>query len=500
MATINQRELRDALVGDLEAAWKYSRQLHAEDKPYAFVLYFMGSAQFTTHVLTEQGLTRIAQSSVENGAFDELEKAREALRYDIADEPHFYELVKQLPRVEAVIKQLLGSIEGPKAYTMVSEAAMDALKELDGRGLFGAGVERESLLLVLVEDSELDWTLASAKRLNPPSVFERLQNYYQPGGIFLSSERIAVGGDMLYSIGTKELPGASAGTKSSRIQELVAYELRGGRLVRRWAHGFSGSTTSSRAVASTPNGSFVFVLRVKHGSTASRLYQFSRDKGELLNEYEFSGYPTFAVSPDGSQIAIKNTRPTLDILGASDLKFVRTRKLEAKPFGMPMRWLRSGEILLVTQPGLIRVDPASDAPATQVNLPCRDISTDDAARVLAVSQRTDFTPGKVAESGVQLLSLPGLEPIRTFMIPGHQAGGGVLSGDGKLLAFETRPAKGYPFIAAFDVETGRELGRRKVSNVRELQFLSDNRTVAFPTFSHAPAESVELWTIPEAQV
>jgi len=164
-----------------------------------------------------------------------------------------------------------------------------------------------------------------------------------------------------------------------------------------------------------------------------------------------------------------------------------------------MRWLRSGEILLATEAALFRFDPATDAPAVALKMPCFGISTDEAGLLLALSPKIEFSPpepGQVLESAVQLFSLPALEPVRSFLIPGHQASSGGLSPDGRLLAVKARPAKGQPFTAVFDVATGRELARWKASSTWELQFLPDNRTLAIPTSSYAPAEPVALWTIP----
>jgi hypothetical protein len=137
-----------------------------------------------------------------------------------------------------------------------------------------------------------------------------------------------------------------------------------------------------------------------------------------------------------------------------------------------------------------------------VKINCRSISADDTGRFVAVSQW--FTtgppnPDQLLEFGVELLALPGLEPVRSFLIPGHEASAGALSPDGRLLALEATQtrSRGF-FIAVFDTATGRELARRKSSGVylRGIHFLPDNRTLAIPGYGHTPAEPVELWTIP----
>lgn len=56
------------------------------------------------------------------------------------------------------------------------EAAIGALEDLDAEGIFGRGVARNDLtVFVTITDSNDASRLerASAKRLNPPAVFER---------------------------------------------------------------------------------------------------------------------------------------------------------------------------------------------------------------------------------------------------------------------------------------------------------------------------------------
>ena len=65
--------LVDAFLGDLAAAWAYSRHVHAGLTPYAFVLYGQESpTEFTAHVLTEEGLTAVARRYVERESYASL--------------------------------------------------------------------------------------------------------------------------------------------------------------------------------------------------------------------------------------------------------------------------------------------------------------------------------------------------------------------------------------------------------------------------------------------
>src|SRR5439155_13973602 len=140
---------------------------------------------------------------------DTLEEARAALRYSVADSPLFRAFEERLPSVEAVFgphAEVLGETAG---YKLLAEAAMDAISLLDQTGLFGTGAVREQILLIFItDDTEVDWTLPSAKRLNPASVFERFEKATRIEGTYSSCHALAASPDgrTLYTGGSRKNP------------------------------------------------------------------------------------------------------------------------------------------------------------------------------------------------------------------------------------------------------------------------------------------------------
>src|SRR5215213_3470088 len=183
--------LVDAFLGDLAAAWAYSRSLHAGLTPYAFVLYGVESpTEFTAHVLTEEGLTAVARRYVERESYDTLEEAREALRYAPADAPPpSSDAETDLPTVRALFASYGETVGEGEGYRVLAAAATDALGALDRQGLFGTRAARERILLViLVEGTDEDFSTPSARRLNPPAVFERFERSMKVEGVFAKCE------------------------------------------------------------------------------------------------------------------------------------------------------------------------------------------------------------------------------------------------------------------------------------------------------------------------
>ena len=88
LISVDRHKLQAAFYEDLADAWRRQRQRAREETPYAFVLYGVEDVpEFTAHVLTEEGLTRVAQRYVDQGYYETLRESCEALRYSVADSP-----------------------------------------------------------------------------------------------------------------------------------------------------------------------------------------------------------------------------------------------------------------------------------------------------------------------------------------------------------------------------------------------------------------------------
>src|SRR5215472_12046004 len=135
---IKPAQLRGAFRADLAACWQYARSRHSKETPYAFALHGLeGAPHLYPFVLTEEGLTRVAERYVKEGPYETLEEARKALRYSMEDSPYTGELEDELPNVDALMEPIEDSLDETEGYALLAKAAMGALAALDKQGVFG---------------------------------------------------------------------------------------------------------------------------------------------------------------------------------------------------------------------------------------------------------------------------------------------------------------------------------------------------------------------------
>jgi hypothetical protein len=445
-------------------------------------------------VLTEESLTTRANVYLAKGAYDTLSDARKALRYSVADSPHFSELEDSLATVNALMAPFEEKIDETAGYELLAKAAIAALQELDEQRLFGNARQREKLLLLIITfDTDVAWFLPSARRLNSAAAFRRLEKETRIEGTFRTSLALAVSGDgrFLYSHGTREI---SRKTEES-VSEVVAYNISTPRLKRRWTFSFPSTGDTARGVTCTRDNKTLFVLRTEcngsHPETV--LMRFSSNQSKPLQTTRLEGEAGgIAVSHDNSRVAITCDK-TVHIL---DDKLSTIQRVQLDTRGRKMHFLSSGELLIATGLGLFRMDAAFNVAHASPTYGYHDLALDDAEKLLVVKRRTPSPP---SECGVDILSLPSLIPVRTILLPNHQAGHPAISPDGRLLAFEANEVGSFYriFVAVFETATGREIARRKIELLNDLKFLRDNRTLAIGRSAITKSEPVELWTVPE---
>ena len=243
MATrLSPKQLTEAFVTDLTTAWQ-TLGGRANQSPYAFVLYGNeGRAELLPVVLTEEGLTQVATRYVKNNYHDTLDEARHALRYSVTDSPTFAAGAKLgLPAVKKLFAPHGESLGEKKGYQVLVKSAMDALSRMDNGGLFGTGPHRDQLLLIIItDDTEEDWSLSSAWKLNPPAVADRYENHFPKiEGEFASCMAAASSADgkSLYAMISRKNPEP---TKDQEyVAELIASEIAGAQFQRRWRFRFA---------------------------------------------------------------------------------------------------------------------------------------------------------------------------------------------------------------------------------------------------------------------
>ncbi|HYE18156.1 MAG TPA: DUF4303 domain-containing protein [Tepidisphaeraceae bacterium] len=498
--------LRDAYAADLRAAWEYFRTKYGDQTPYAFVMYGVEDpTRLEPHVLTEEGLTRVAQRYLKDGYHDTLDEARKALRYSVADSPLFDALEGRVPAAEALLAGNDAALDRAGGYVLLVKTAADALARLDKEGLFGKGKARAGLLLaVLLEDADDDEGLAdkATKRLNPPAVVKRFEKETAVEGVYAAADVIALapGGKTIYVAGTRD----DQDGEDSDENHVARVDLAGRKLTRRWAFAHPNDGDSVAALVAHPAGRAVYALRTQvgdDGESAGLLMRFAHDRGKPTHERRLNAQGTaLAVSPDGSRLALALADKTVALLDPADLRTLATHKIPDT--ASALLWLANGPILAATGKLLVRLDPDGGKVTATVKLPAFHLAADAGERLLAVGRwfemRDILDRSKRKPFGVTLLRLPSLKPVREVRVDGFQAVTPALSPDGTLLACELHRIGVAPryAVAVFDTRTGKELARRKSNYVNDLAFLPDGRTLVIADSGHYKGEALTLWKIP----
>jgi hypothetical protein len=304
LSNVTPAKLRAAFKTDLAACWQLARANHPDHKPYAFVLYGVeGGASLSPHVLTEESLTQVAQRYLKIGPDDTLGESRKNLRYSVPDSPLYEELADKLISVDALLAPHQRALQENEigGYEALVKAATAAWKDLDEAGLFGQGTAREQLLLVVITElTDIDWSKEIAKKLNPPAVFQRFVDDTRVEGEYKSSMAIALASDgsSLYSTGSRNLPGKK---NDESVSEVVAYDLVGLKLKRRWEFTFPSFGDSGRAIACARDGQSLLVFRAKYaaGNCQILLMRFGADKNQIVEQAQLEGEPAcFAVAQE----------------------------------------------------------------------------------------------------------------------------------------------------------------------------------------------------------
>ncbi|GIH03615.1 hypothetical protein Rhe02_16820 [Rhizocola hellebori] len=476
--------LRQAYVDDLTRAWTTFRATYPDHNPYALVVYGMGcgDADLVPHVLTEQGLAEVAQDYVDGGHHDTLEEAREDLRYSVEDSPlaaDFHELA-----AAGAVSAYLGSLDDEPDTDSAASAVIAALRELDRREFFGTGAVRDQLVLVILDEGDDELAQRSAIELNPPLVAQRFVEQIRTEGDYASCDTLAVAADgkRIYTAGSIANPQAGSGSHEEFLGQLVAYDLHGVSLIKRWAYEIPGWGDSFRQVACSGSAGTVYALRCQYLDSGARavVMRFDAADGRLIDQGELPGEPaSMAVMADGSEIAVSMFEGLLYQLDA-DLQAMDPIRLAQRAGGL--RYLRGGELLIATDDGVLQLDPGSTLPRQVFPFRAFRLSTNDSETMLAVSQWPQIH-GQDVEFGASVVPLPGLSPVRSFLLPDHQAVTAELSADGRrlaLIALALNSARKH--IIVFETETGQELIRLRADHlIGDLAFLPDGSALVVPT-------------------
>ena len=384
-------ELTRAFAADLPAAWRRARDRHPDQTPYAFVLHSHEGSErpeVWPVVLTEQGLDAVAGRYVDKGHYNTVDEARAALRWSVADAPDALEWVNGLPTVDAAVAKHIGDdVDEQAGFQLLADVAVPAWRKLDAAGTFGTGADRDRLLLaVMVFDVGDDPTLGTIPLLNQPAIAERLWPAADPAAFTQMVDDLAVSADgrALYTIGTTDDPTAVPREDDTSTYELVAYQVDGRTLTRRWAHRHrTGLGDSLAGIAVDPADGSIVVVRQHSPDGVKRvtLMRFTADRIEPTHAGGVDGKAfgrTLAISADGTRIGLAGVRePTsaARLIGGSGVNpgvpagtTQRSCSPDSSAAPMTTASARSAPVTQGTVP--VRVKPSPSGSAKRAGAPC----------------------------------------------------------------------------------------------------------------------------------
>jgi len=174
-------DLRRRLVAGARALWEEVRAQHPGEHPYGFLFVLEPEGySVAAAVPTEEWLTRFADAQARAGYGGAADGARAVLRdlYRWTDpEDGWYGL--ESTALKDVSRRLRDAYRDHTfAYygDATERLCLEALRELDGLGVFGRGAERDAVVLGLWYAEQDDETFVRfARQVNPPAVCARLE-------------------------------------------------------------------------------------------------------------------------------------------------------------------------------------------------------------------------------------------------------------------------------------------------------------------------------------
>lgn len=499
---INLRKLQEAFHKDLADAWRRQRERAPDDTPYAFVLYGVeDTPEFTAHVLTEEGLTRVAERYVDEGMHETLEEAREDLRYSVPDSPMFAKSLETLPSVATLFQPVASRLGETAGYKLLAEAAIEALKDLDKEGVFGAKRQRERLLLACItEDTDVDWTDKSAKALNSSAAYKRFQKHYQVAGPFASCQSIAFStdGTSVYFCGSR---GSKESNDDKSDAQLVACELRGLQAKRKWDYRFLMFGDSLREATFDATSETVLLVRATYRDShcVSTLMRFPKNRPQPIATSQVTAEPNqLAVSQDGSRITLTSHAKSVLVFN-SDLECLAEHKVGFRVH-RPL-WLTKNRLLIASDKGVLDFDPETGEYEELTDSPAYHISTDTGESLLGVSRWYGRSHPK-KPFGFDMYRFPSMKLLQKFEPQDCETVLHAIRGDGRIVACGARDTTSMrAWVIVFDVKTGKEIGRRKESNVNDLAFLPNRSVLAIgrSDFYKENREPIEFWSLADEQ-
>ena len=133
------------MIADAREAWERLRGKYPKETFYAFGFYTTElGTYFGPFACGEESLEKVAAEYVARRTYRDLEKAKSALRWSIADSPYHKEMTAHDRRTAAELAKRpepdeLDEVPMAREVRARMNAAVAALKALDEEGVFGTG-------------------------------------------------------------------------------------------------------------------------------------------------------------------------------------------------------------------------------------------------------------------------------------------------------------------------------------------------------------------------
>ncbi|MEM6259998.1 MAG: DUF4303 domain-containing protein [Planctomycetota bacterium] len=180
--TVDKR-LIEAFEEDLREAWHKTQKVESIKTIYAFGLLTLDDGErLTPFACGERGLAKVATEYVKNKHYKTKKEAIDGLRWSVGDSP--YEYISTRERAEAILNERDDPFDMPETkyvreIRLRLNAGCQALKNLDKEGLFGKGLQRESIILMIYDgENSVDLTLHWTKKLNSRIAYDAFASLF----------------------------------------------------------------------------------------------------------------------------------------------------------------------------------------------------------------------------------------------------------------------------------------------------------------------------------
>jgi hypothetical protein len=493
-----ENSLVAAMIADAREAWRRLHEKFPGETFYAFGFYTteLGS-YFGPFACGEEGLEKVAAEYVARRTYRDLERAKSALRWSIADSPYRKEVTALDAHTAGELAKRpepdqLDDVPMAREVRARMNAAVAALNALDEEGLFGTGKARAQLtLLIEAGDREEDFVLKWAKKLNPPAVYEAFAKIgaRRTVGTFTefgtkkvyTTERLAVSADRRLV--------ATAGWYYAFLFDVVAMKQH-----------------FCRSIVNARDKGWICDTAMSSDGTTVAFLRAEENRGSYLAIFRGAGWKeqtnvrvgtkpfALACAPDGSWFAVSDTGRVTTVFNASGERIASLAGHKASVLRLATS--PDGALLasIGPQAGLLLWNTRDWSLQRRIAVSGDGVTFDATGRYLLT------TPRRQAH-GLAIWDVASGELVRELTVPGYRFTAARFSPDGRTIAAAVMPIvrrfdEDYDEAVLLDANDGRVLERLRggFEAITDFVFLPEKNAIAFAAYGHT-LRPLTLWEI-----